>query len=175
MVTVSSTPEQLFFTLEYQPGSAATISRGPQGGTAAGAHALATAPTAAPNLPQTPILAALPEQVALLVRDPDGDIRLTIGREDSDFSVRVEAPRGLLPAIRQAESPIQLALEEDGLNLESFDARSDASSEEATQDPQQDGTRRSGRSRAAHPKPRASNAEPTSTLPSRLRILDVRA
>jgi len=74
--------------------------------------------------------AALPSEVELLVQDEDGPIRLTVGRQQRDISVRVEAPGELLSGIRQSEAPLSSALEEDGYTLEEFQAEANDSQEQ---------------------------------------------
>ena len=115
---MSATPEAMLFTWEFDA-------------SAQQAHSPARTPTIAPSLlaqlaeasrqqaPVTPI--ALPNEVNMVIRDPEGDIRVTVGREAKDVAVHLEVPAGLMAAVTEAEAPIRVSLNEEGYQLEDYE------------------------------------------------------
>ncbi len=172
---MSATPESMLFTWEFDPAAASQqVARAPTAAvspslTAQLAAARAGAGAEAPILP-----AALPDQVNLLIRGPNGTIEVAVGREKQDVSVRVEVPTGLMAAVREAQAPIQLALELEGYDLESFDIH--AGEPGVEQAPEHDRSdQRGGHSRQTKDSNDNPDSEHTQPTGPRSRLLDLRA
>jgi hypothetical protein len=167
--SMAATPEALFFTVEYDAGSA------PIGRTQAPAIAPSlTAQLAAASRAELPVgPAAMPEEVSLLIRDPDGDIRLFVGREDREVAVKLEVPTGLMAAVQEAEAPIRAGLAEEGFELDGYEVqeREEGLDRQAERERTGQRTRRRGRQQPSAPEPEARDRDPGSGL----RLLNRRA
>ncbi|MFH1469867.1 MAG: hypothetical protein ABIO70_36120 [Pseudomonadota bacterium] len=110
---LASVPEPMLFTVEFDAQAAVAATRAAQTPGPAAPHAAS---------PPPPLAAlALPREVELLLQDPDGPVKLTVGRDQREVSVRVEVPHGLLPAIEEAHQPVRAALAQRGFELGRYD------------------------------------------------------
>ncbi len=117
---MSTTPESMLFTWEFD----AVASRG---------VARAQAPAVAPSLlsqladasrAQTPLApVAMPDELRLVIQDPEGEIHVSVGRDERDVTVKVDVPTGLMAAVKEAEAPIRASLQDDGYQLEDYDVQ----------------------------------------------------
>jgi hypothetical protein len=114
--SLASLPEPLLFTVEFDTSAAASLGR------ATGAVGQIMPPTASPEIPMAPV--ALPREIEVQLQDPEGPVRLTVGRDKRDVNVRVEVPTGLFPAVQEARHPVRAALAEHGLELGRYDVSS---------------------------------------------------
>jgi len=167
--SMASTPESMLFTFEFDTAASSSVAR-------------ASSPTVAPSLlsqladasrlqaPLTPV--AMPDEINLVIRDPAGDIRMNVGRDDRDVAVKLEVPTGLMAAVREAEAPIRASLQDEGYELEGYDVE-EHEEQGVDQSPQRDRsqrhTQREGRGRRRH-----SSQEREATHPTRRPILGPR-
>ena len=164
----------MFFAWEFDTAATQTIQQ-------------PTTPTVAPSLlsqlaaasrqepaamPVTPM--ALPNEVSMVIRDQDGDIRVTIGREERDVAVKVEVPTGLMAAVKEAEAPVRVSLHEEGYQLEGFDVEEREAG--VDQNPEREQPHRRGQQarRGAH-SARNDTGSTRSTSSPGMRLLDRRA
>ncbi len=115
--SMSETPESMFFTWEFDPGANQALSRAP-GATVSPSLLSQLAEASRQELPVTP--GAMPDEVKLILPDPEGDIRLTVGRDQRELAVKLEVPTGLISAVREAEAPLRASLEDDGYQLQDY-------------------------------------------------------
>jgi len=173
--SMASTPESMLFTFEFDTAASSSVAR-------------ATSPTVAPSLlsqlaeasqARVPVgPAAMPNEISLVIRDPAGDIRLNVGRDERDVAVKLEVPTGLMAAVQEAEAPIRASLQDEGYKLEGFDVQ-EREEEDVHQAPERDRSRRHAQ-REQHGQgrnvPREREADPPTRKPMLgPRLLDRRA
>ncbi len=171
---MASTPESMYFTWEFDTAASRSIAQ-PAAPTVAPSllSQLAAASQREPGaLPLPP--SALPDQINLLIRDPEGDIRLTVGREERDVAVKVEVPHGLMAAVKEAEAPMRASLQDGGYQLEGFEVREREAGVDQQPEHQQP-HRRAQRPRQGQARAGQDPESTRSTSTPGLRLLDRRA
>jgi hypothetical protein len=159
--SMANTPEAMLFTFEYDAGHASPAQHGGPIIAPSLTSQLAQASQASQTeLPIGP--AAMPEELSLLIRDPDGDIRLFVGREDRDVAVKVEVPTGLMSAVQEAEAPIRAGLAEEGFELDGYEVqeREDGVGRQAEREREGRQARRRGGRSSVQPEVEAAEQPP---------------
>jgi hypothetical protein len=169
---MSAAPESMLFTFEFDAG-AARIGQGPGAGGVAPSLLSQLAAASRQEGPVAPFLpSAMPDEVSLLIHDPDGDIKLDVGRQDRDVAVRIEVPSGLFSALREAEAPIRSSLHEEGYELEHFEL---SAREDLERSPEREQTERHSKRRQAAAHTRRPPDPPQERTTSGPRLLNRRA
>lgn len=81
----------------------------------------------------SPALSRL-QEVELRLRDTEGDIRVAVRRQGEGLGVHLQAPRSLVPELRELRAEVGAELAQDGHQLDSYDATPDP--DEGAPDPE---------------------------------------
>jgi hypothetical protein len=167
-MSLADVPEPLLCTLEYETS--------PRVGPAI-TSVQVTPP--APRGDLSLLAAGAPlRDLTLLLDDPEGPVKVTVGREQREVSVQVEVPTGLLVAVREAQAPIRTALGQQGLELGRYEVLADAPGQGGDRAPAEDqGSTQERENRAGRRGVRAgrNSGSPCAPAGGRRRLLDVRA
>ena len=73
-----------------------------------------------------------PDQMEVRIQDLEGELELSVAREEDGLSVKVRAPKEIIEDFQDMRGDVETALSEDGEELSSFDAEANDTSAEGS-------------------------------------------